>query len=209
MILCKWNGKYLSKRVIITKASRNPENENSRLDVDNHDLLSRLHDALLLREHDLDVRRRGGVALHPSVSLVDPPVPERLGPVALDVGDDELLTLHVRADSGERVLDQLDEEFARLLRPAGGRAAPLLPLRVVGDALVVAEERDGALVSDNGLEIFERLVSRHALDRAADFEHRLEVNALLDGLRLEARRARVESVGLAHCERTAKTALTA
>ena len=136
--------------------------------------------------------------------LVDPPVPERLGPVALDVGDDELLALHVRLDSGERILDQLDEELARLLRPAGGRAAPLLALCVVGHALIVAEERDSALVRNNGLEIFERLVRRHALDRAADLEHRLEMNALLNGLCLEARRARVERVGLAHYERTAK-----
>ena len=168
-------------------------------------LFSGLDDALLLSEDDLHVRRRGRVALDPAVRLVDPPVPEGLGSVALDVGDDELLALHVRLDSGERVLDEFDEELAGLLRPAGGRAAALFALGVMRDALIVAEERDGALVLDNGLKICERLICSHALDGAANFKHRLEVNALLHSLGLQARGTWVICVRLSHLKRLGQT----
>ena len=161
-------------------------------------LLGGLDDALLLGEDDLDVRRWGCVALDTTVGLVDPPVAELLASVALDVRDDQVLLLHVRADARECVLDQLDEELAGLLRPAGGRAAPLLALGVMSNTLVVTEEWDSALVVNDSLKIRQGLLRSHTLDRTANFEHRLEVNAFHDSLSLQARNVFAERVGLTH-----------
>ena len=146
----------------------------------------------------MNVGRRGCVALDAAVGLVDPPVTELLASVALDVSDNQVLPLHVWADAGESVLDELEEELARFLGPAGGWAAPLLPLGMVSDTFVVTEERNGALVVDDGLEIGDGLVSAHALDSTANFKHWLEMNALHDCLSLEARNVFAECVGLAH-----------
>ena len=168
-------------------------------------LLGCLDDALLLREDDLDVRRWGRVALDATVGLVDPPVAELLASVALDMGDDEVFPLHVRANARKSVLDELDEELAGLLWPASGRAAPLLTLSVVSNTLVVAEEGNSALVVNDGLEISERLIGGHALDRAANLKHWLEVNAFHDRLSLQARDIAVECVGLSHFKRPGQT----
>ena len=46
------------------------------------------------------------------MSLVDSPVPEHLTPVALDVGNDEVLPVHFWCDAGKGILDKLDEKLA-------------------------------------------------------------------------------------------------
>ena len=153
---------------------------------------------LLLSEDNLDIGWWGSIALHSTVGLVDSPVSEHLTPVALDVSDNKLFPVHFWGDTSEGVLDELDEELAGLLWPAGGWGTPLLALSVVGNTLVITEEWDGALVADDSLEVFEGLVSGHALDSVTDLEHWLEVDALLNSLSLKALHVGLETVILTH-----------
>ena len=43
---------------------------------------------------------------------MNPPVTELLASVALNMGDHQIIPLHVRANARKRILDQLDEELA-------------------------------------------------------------------------------------------------
>ena len=68
----------------------------------------------------------------------------------------------------------------------------------MGDALIVAEKWNSALVVDNSLKICKCLIGSHALDRATNFEHRLKMNTLHNCLSLEAWNVFPERVRLAH-----------
>mmetsp|Transcript_22790 Transcript_22790/g.49963 ORF Transcript_22790/g.49963 Transcript_22790/m.49963 type:complete len:209 (-) Transcript_22790:26-652(-) len=142
-------------------------------------LLSLLSDGLLLLgEGNLNVAGGRHVRVDATVGTVGAAA-LLLGLVHLDVGNGQgvdVQTLHLGVALG--VLEETQEELARLGRPAGlaVSAALVLGLRSAANATAEATEGDGALVIDNVLQVLLGDVQGHLADGHGRLTRVLEVN---------------------------------
>jgi hypothetical protein len=91
-------------------------------------------------------------------------------PVDLNVFDDQSVDIKTLVVSvGLCVLEQLQQELGRLLRPPALGGAPLLGLRATADAAVEAPERHAFLLHGHVLQEFERTPQGHLLDGLSRF----------------------------------------
>lgn len=130
--------------------------------------------------------------------------------VALNMSNNAVLNVDVLlgwlGGSRDSSLDELKIELSAFDWPAGLWAAPLVALSMVGDTLIVAEEWNGTLLADNGLEVFDGLIDLHALDSTASLEHWLEVDALIasPGFKALIVLSTAKGIMLTHFERLTK-----
>jgi hypothetical protein len=97
-------------------------------------------------------------------------------PVDLNVLNDESVDVEALVVCvGLCVLEQLQQELCRLLRPAALRGSPLLGLRAAADAAVEAPERHTLLLHGHVLQEFERTPQRHLLNSLGRFPRVLNI----------------------------------
>lgn len=91
-------------------------------------------------------------------------------PVDLNVFDDKSVDVKALVVSiGLCVLEQLQQELCRLLRPPALSGSPLLGLRAAADAAVETPERHALLLHGHVLQELERPPQRHLLDGLGRF----------------------------------------
>lgn len=137
------------------------------------DTLASLRDDLILGlQEELDVAGGSHEVLGPTVSTETTPAASR-STVHLNVRDVEVVhiqILHLRV--GLCVLEEVQEETAGLLRPAGVRAFVALTLGMVTRSTSVNSEGDSVLLRDDILEVLPGTLEAEALDRLCGWEKR-------------------------------------
>jgi hypothetical protein len=142
---------------------------------------------VLLSENDLHVARVGHEGVDASVGAVQATA-DLGGSIDLDVGDVELVEVQVLERSvGLSILEQVQEELAGLLGPAGEGAREMLVLLGLSSAANSSDgaaEGDGVLVVQDALQESLSLLKSHSTDGVSGGMGVLEVDTQVGTLGL-------------------------